>query len=196
LRVPVDDGADFSGRMLRVFEAGHRFEEMTIRWLRLAGFDLRTQKRNGEQFGFSVAGGRFRGHIDGVIVAGPDVGMPWPALWEHKAVNAKSWTDIVKHGLRAAKPLYFAQVQVYMAYMEIGVTLFTALNKDNQAFHHEAVLFDAREAQALSDKTVDILRAVDAGELPPRIAAASDFYLCRFCPYARRCFEGVACQQS
>ena len=42
MQVPVDNGADFSGRMLRVFEAGHRFEEMTIRWLRLAGFDLRT----------------------------------------------------------------------------------------------------------------------------------------------------------
>lgn len=192
MQVSVDSGANFSGRMLRVFEAGHRFEEMTIRWLRLAGFDLRTHKRNGEQFGFSVANGRFRGHIDGVIVAGPDVGLPWPALWEHKAVNAKSWTDIVKRGLRAAKPLYFAQVQVYMAYMDVGVTLFTALNKDNQALHHEAVWFEVREAQALSDKAVNILRAVEAGELPPRIAAASDFYLCRSCPYARRCWEGAA----
>ena len=192
MQVSVDSGADFSGRMLRVFEAGHRFEEMTIRWLRLAGFDLRTQKRNGEQFGFSVANGRFRGHIDGVIVAGPDVGLPWPALWEHKAVNAKSWTDIVKRGLRAAKPLYFAQVQVYMAYMEVGVALFTALNKDNQVLCHEAIWFDPGEAQALSDKAVGILRAVDAGELPPRIAAASDFYLCRSCPYTRRCWDGAA----
>jgi hypothetical protein len=189
MQVPVDDGAAFSGRMLRVFEAGHRFEEMTIRWLRLAGFDLRTHNRKGEQFGFSVAGGRLRGHIDGVIVAGPDIGLPWPALWEHKAVNAKSWTDIVKHGLRAARPVYFAQVQVYMAYMDVGVTLFTALNKDNQALCHEAVWFEAREAQALSDKAADILRAVDADELPPRIAAASDFYLCRLCPFARRCWE-------
>lgn len=187
--VPADEGAALPGRMLRIFEAGHRFEEMTIRWLRLAGFDLRTHNRKGEQFGFSVAGGRFRGHIDGVIGAGPDIGMPWPALWEHKAVNAKSWTDIVKQGVRAAKPLYFAQVQVYMAYMEVGVTLFTALNKDNQALWHEAIWFDGGEAQALSDKAVDILRAVDAGELPPRIAAASDFYLCRSCPYARRCWE-------
>lgn len=124
-----------------------------------------------------------------MIVAGPDIGLPWPALWEHKAVNAKSWTDIVKHGLRAAKPLYFAQEQVYMAYMEVGVALFTALNKDNQSLCHEAVWFDAGKAQALSDKAVDLLRAVDVGELPPRIATASDFYLCRSCPYARRCWE-------
>jgi hypothetical protein len=25
--------------------------------------------------------------------------------------------------------------------------------------------------------------------LPPRIAAQADFYLCRFCPYAARCWE-------
>ena len=115
--------------------------------------------------------------------------MPWPALWEHKALNAKSWNDVVKRGLRAAKPLYFAQVQIYMAYMEIGATLFSALNKDSQALHHEVVSFEPVEAQALSDKAVEILRAVEAGELPPRIAAASDYYLCRSCPYARRCWE-------
>jgi PD-(D/E)XK nuclease superfamily len=187
---PLDDGHDIDGAMLRVFEAGHRFEELSIEWLRAAGFDLRTQRRDGSQFGFTAAGGRLRGHIDGVIVAGPDIGVRWPALWEHKALNAKSWNDIVKRGLRVAKPLYFAQVQLYMAYMEVGVTLFTALNKDSQALLHEVISFEPREAQALSDKAVDILRAVEAGELPPRIAAASDFYLCRSCPYARRCWEG------
>jgi hypothetical protein len=45
------------------------------------------------------------------------------------------------------------------------------------------------EAQALSDKAVGILRAVEAGELPPRIGAVADYYLCRSCPYARRCWE-------
>ena len=32
-------------------------------------------------------------------------------------------------------------------------------------------------------------RAAEAGELPPRIAAHADFFLCRFCPYAARCWE-------
>jgi len=186
---PPDEGRDLDGAILRIFEAGHRFESLSTDWLRAAGFDIRTQRRDGGQFGFTAAGGRLRGHIDGVIVGGPDIGVPWPVLWEHKAINARSWNDIVKRGLRASKLLYFAQVQVYMAYMELGVTLFTALNKDTQALHHELVAFDAAEAQALSDKAVDILRAVDAGELPARIAAMSDFYLCRTCPYARRCWE-------
>lgn len=187
---PKDEGRDFDGAILRIFDAGHQFETLSIRWLRGAGFDLRTERADGGQFGFEAAGGKLRGHIDGVIVAGPDVGLRWPVLWEHKALNAKSWNDLVKRGLRASKPVYFAQVQLYMGYLELETALVTALNKDTEALHHEAVGFDPPCAQALSDKAVDILRAAEAGELPPRIAAARDFYLCRMCAYAERCWEG------
>ena len=76
-----------------------------------------------------------------------------------------------------------------MAYMELEIALFTVLNKDSQELHHEIVAFDARAAQALSDKAVEVIRAAEAGELPPRIAASSDFYLCRWCAYAERCWE-------
>jgi hypothetical protein len=186
-----DEGRDFDGQALRIFEAGHRFEALSIEWLRAAGFDLRTERRDGGQFGFSAAGGKLRGHIDGVIVAGPDIGAAWPALWEHKALNAKSWNDLVKHGLAVSKPVYYGQVQIYMAYMDLDVTLFTALNKDTQALHHEIVRFDPPHAQTLSDKAVAIIRAADAGELPPRVAAACDFYLCRLCPFQRRCWENT-----
>jgi hypothetical protein len=191
-RTPVDDGKDFSGGLLRIFDAGHRFEDLTIRWLQAAGFDLRTRARDGRQFGFSIVGGHVRGHIDGVIVAGPDVGIPWPALFEHKALKQSSWVDLVKRGLRHAKPVYFAQCQLYMAYMQLEVALLTAMNKDTQELYHEVVAFDPAEAQRLSDKAVDILRAIEAEELPPRIAISADFYLCRMCPYARRCWEGAA----
>ena len=119
--VPVDEGKGFDGRMLRIFDAGHQFEDLSIRWLRAAGFDLRDKGRDGGQFGFSIAGGRIRGHIDGVIVAGPDVGIRWPALFEHKSLNAKSWSKIRQSAAsRLSKPIYCAQVQIYMAYMDLG----------------------------------------------------------------------------
>ena len=188
---PIDAGKGFDGQTLRIFDAGHQFETLSIRWLRAAGFDLRDKGQDGRQFGFSIAGGRIRGHIDGVIVAGPDVGMTWPALFEHKTLNAKSWTDLVKRGVELSKPIYYAQIQIYLAYLELGTALFTALNKDTQALYHEIVGFDVRAAQALSDKAVDIIRAAESGELPPRIAASPDFYLCRWCAYAQRCWEGA-----
>lgn len=186
---PKDPGRDFDGRILRIFAAGHQFEELSISWLRSAGFDLRDRGANGEQFGFSTAGGKLRGHADGVIVAGPDVGIRWPALFEHKALGAKSWNDLVKRGLRTSKPVYFAQVQLYMAYLELEVALLAALNRDTLEMHHEVVPLDLAAAQHFSDRAVDILRAADAGEVPPRIAASADFFLCRFCSYATRCWE-------
>ena len=56
-----------------------------------------------------------------------------------------------------------------MAYMELEVALFTALNKDSQALHHEVVPFEPAEAQALSDKAVD-----DHPRRRGRRAAAAD----------------------
>jgi hypothetical protein len=188
-KTTVDSGKEFAGQTLRIFEAGHVFEDLAIRWLREAGFDLRTQKRDGGQFGFETAGGRIRGHVDGVIVGGPEIGLTWPVLWEHKALKASSWNDTAKKGVQVSKPVYFSQMQIYMAYMGLEAALFTALNKDTCELYHEHVPFDAAAAQALSDKAVDVLRAADAGELLPRIAAHADFYLCRFCPFSRRCWS-------
>jgi hypothetical protein len=128
---PKDTGRDFPAGILRIFDAGHQIEALAIRWLRQAGFDLRDRNAEGTQFGFTAAGGKLRGHADGVIVAGPDIGIRWPALWESKALGQKSWTHLVKHGLRQSKPIYFAQVQLYMAYFELEVALLTAVNRDS-----------------------------------------------------------------
>jgi CRISPR/Cas system-associated exonuclease Cas4 (RecB family) len=63
------------------------------------------------------------------------------------------------------------------------------LNRDTLALHHEVVPFDAREAQRLSDRAIEIILGAEAGDLPPRVAANVNCYLCRFCPYAERCWR-------
>jgi len=199
LAVPKDEGQDFSGQLLRIFAIGHDLEDLAIRWLRGAGFELYTQKGNhpdGGQFGFSVAGGRIRGHVDGIFAAGPEgFGLAVPALWECKTMNAKNWRACVKDGVTVSKPVYAAQIAIYQAYMEPSVpgiseapALFTAINKDTAELHHELVPFDADLAQRMSDRAVRILQATDAGELLPRIAASRDFFECRFCAHAERCW--------
>ena len=193
---PKDEGQGLSGRSLRIFAIGHQLEELAIRWLRAAGLDLVTQKRDGGQFGFSVAGGRIRGHVDGIVAEAPAaLGLRTPALWECKTMNAKNWRACVKDGVTVSKPVYAAQIALYQAYMEATVpgisaapALFTAINKDTAELHHELVPFDAALAQRMSDRGVRILRATDAGELLPRVAANRDFFECRFCPWAERCW--------
>jgi len=195
-----DDGADFGGQTLRIFAIGHALEDLAIRWLRAAGLDLYTRKgdrSDGEQFGFAIAGGRVRGHVDGIIASAPAaLGLRVPALWECKTMNAKNWRACVKDGVAVSKPVYAAQIALYQAYMEATVpgiagspALFTAINKDTAELHHELVPFDAGLAQRRSDRAVRILQATDAGELLPRVATTRDFLDCRFCAYAERCWS-------
>ncbi len=196
---PKDEGADFGGQTLRIFEIGHQLEDLAIRWLRAAGIDLYTRKGNrpdGEQFGFSVAGGRIRGHVDGIIADAPaSLGLHTPALWECKTMNARNWRACVKDGVTVSKPVYAAQIAIYQAYMEASVpgistapALFTAINKDTAELYHQLVPFDAALAQRMSDRAVRILQATEAGDLLPRIAANRDFFECRFCSHAERCW--------
>ncbi|HEV7455215.1 MAG TPA: hypothetical protein VGN96_00445 [Roseococcus sp.] len=203
VRAPKDEGADFDGRLLRIFGIGHALEDVAVAWLRGAGFDLYTRRgggEHGEQFGFSVAGGRIRGHVDGVFAGGPTIpGMAFPALWECKTMNAKTWRETSSKGVAAAKPIYAAQIAVYQAYMDAAVpgvadnpALFTAINKDTAELHHELVPFNAELAQRMSDRAVRILAATDAGELLPRVAAQADHFECRFCPWAKRCWAQPA----
>ena len=193
---PVDEGKSFTGRTLRIFAAGHVFETLAIQWLRQAGFEIYTETSQGEQYGFSVAGGRIQGHIDGILADGPEaIGLDYPALWECKSLNNKSWKDTVKLGLAISKPIYAAQVALYQAYMEEQIpgiasnpALFTAINKDTAELYFEQVPFNGKLAQQASDRGVRIIQACDAHDLLPRLANDPTHYECRFCPWQDRCW--------
>ena len=196
-QAPVDSGRELPGRVLRVFEVGHVLEDLAIRWLRLAGFELYTRRADGEQFGFSVAGGRIQGHVDGILAAGPDdIELAYPALWECKTMNDKSWRETVKQGVARAKPIYAAQLAVYQAYMAGAVpgiasnpALFTAINKDSEEIWFELVPFDGGLAQRMSDRAVRVITATDAGELLPRHATTPTHFECKSCPWQDRCWR-------
>jgi hypothetical protein len=179
LAVPKDEGREFEPKTLRIFEAGHRAEDIVASWLRAAGFDVRTQRSDGRQYGFSALDGRFRGHIDGCLVAGP-VAMDFPALWENKALGAAPWKEVVKKGVVLARPIYAAQIALYQAYLDLPKpALFTALNRDTFELHCELVPFDSMLAQRASDRAVQIVRASEAQELLPRAAADQSSAICR-----------------
>lgn len=191
-QAPVDPDKGFSGRILRIFERGHRIEFAMFGWLRAAGFVLKTEGKDGQQFGFSVADGKLQGHCDGVFVGGPE-GFAYPALWECKALGNKSWTDLAKKGLAASKPVYAAQVAIYQTYLGLHEhpAIFTAVNADSMEIYTELVPFDAALAQKMSDRAVRVIQATEAGDLLPRSFAQADHFECRFCAYAQRCWGGA-----
>jgi hypothetical protein len=184
--VEKDEGSDFKGNTLRIFDMGHDGEERMANYIKLAGFELQTHKEDGKQIGMSDADGNFKGHLDGVIHAGPIKELKYPMLWENKALGDKSWKDAVNKGIKDGKPVYYAQVQIYMAYHDLESCMFTCLNRDTGEIHIEMIKVNVRDAQALIDKAVRIVKSANPEELGKISRDASDFR-CKFCDFKRRC---------
>jgi hypothetical protein len=184
---------EFKPETLRKFDFGHFGEEWARQEFRSAGFDLRQRDRRGELYSFTQMGGRLKGHPDGVFVAGPeDAGLAYPCLWECKSVGAKTYREIERDGLRKARFTYFAQVHIYMAYLELteNPALFTVTNLDTGEQMHLSIPFDAEVAQTMTDRAVRIIKATDAGELLPRPFASPDHFKCRtMCDFPARCWR-------
>ena len=193
-QVPTDD-IPFPGRAIRRFRMGHMHEDETAAWLIKAGFDLRTHKADGNQFGFMVAKGKIRGHIDGIIMDGPPIeGLKYPCLWEHKIMKSSKYKEFKKNGIRKANFTYYAQCQTYMAYMspvlqlELDTALFTALDTDTSQTGFEVLQYDANTAQQLSDKGVMIISAKHES-LAPKVARESTDYRCTYCNWRKKCWN-------
>jgi len=190
---PKDEGKEFSGQTIRTFQIGHVLEDMAAGWLRDAGLELRTSKADGRQFGFTTGRGYIQGHIDGVIVGGPDEFGPYPRLWECKTAKASKWREMEKKKIKKANWVYYIQCQLYMAYMKLSENpaLFTAINKDTSELYFENVEFDPSAAQDASDRGARIIEACLAGELLPRISQDPSFYQCKWCAWADRCWQSA-----
>ena len=188
----VDREKGFSAKTLRIFQFGHSIEDQMADWIRAGGFDLKTEDKNAEQFGFSIANGKIRGHIDGVICGGPSgIDIKYPMLWECKSANDRKFKEFVKNGMAKTNAVYAAQIALYQAYMNLTEhpCLFTVLNKNTSEIYYELVPFNKVLAQEISDKAVNILEATKANEILPRIAFSRDFFDCKWCEFQDRCWS-------
>ncbi len=192
MRTEKDEGKDFDGKTLRIFQVGHNFEELAVAWLVQAGFNLLTHDKQGRQFGFDTSEGEIQGHVDGIITDGP-VAWEYPFLWECKSANDRKFKEFQSKGVEKANSVYYAQVVVYQAYMGLmnNPALFTVVNKNTQEIYFEKVPFDAKVAQRVSDSAVSILKAVENNELMPRVAAKSDSFLCKWCEFKNKCWDNI-----
>lgn len=179
------------GRILRIFHRGHQGEDWMAEWLRLAGFTMFTTGADGSQKCFHALDGKILGYADGVFTGGPDEFGLYPRLWENKVLGSKGWNKVSKDGVQKAYPVYYGQMQLYMAYFDLADNpgLFTALNADSMEVYAENIAFDAPVAQELSDKAVNLVSACEAGQLLPRCTTDEDWFECKFCDWRTRCWE-------
>jgi hypothetical protein len=179
--------AQFPGLIKDIFARGHFFEDMTRQHLVKAGFKFAPPDR----LEFQAAEGMFRGHADGIIVAGPELpGLRYPCIWEHKCLKARGWKEVERKGLVGLYEPYAAQVAVYQAYLDcINPALFSVVNADTCERLHFPVPFDAERAQAYSDRAVMVIEATRAGELLSRIADNPADWRCKMCGHHDRCWR-------
>lgn len=190
-QTPKDPGKDFSGRLLRIFARGHWVESRMVDWLRLAGFGLVAGPKDGGQFGFEAHDGYVGGHLDGILVSGPDEHGPWPRLWENKALGQKYFLATKRHGIRSENPTYFAQCQYYMEKFNLmeNPALFSVVNANDMDIYWESIPYDAGYVSMLDAKAARILQSCREGVLLPRASQDPGYFRCKMCDYRERCFS-------
>lgn len=181
------ESEQFDGRMLRLFETGKREEPRVIEELRGIGCQVWADDGAG-QYRVSAVAGHFGGSMDGVAQGIPEAPKT-PHVLEIKTHSAKSFADLLKNGVRVAKPMHFAQMQTYMRLAELDRALYFAVNKDTDAVYLERVEHDKAESQRLLDRAA---RIVNATEPPLRISEDPAWFECKFCRFHEHCHGTAA----
>ncbi len=168
-----------SRRIIRLFARGHKEEEVVIAELERIGI-----KCHSFQLEVVDAYGHSQGHNDGCCDNVPEAPKTTHLL-EIKTMNDKSFKDLQKKKLKEAKPVYWAQVQVYMRKLKLTRTLFVAANKNDDQLYIERVRLDKDLADMLLDKACTIVTSMT----PPEKTFQSTWYECKFCSARGVCHE-------
>ena len=170
------------GRILRLFETGHREEARMLNDLRGLGLKVIDVDADGKQLRAKAIHGHVGGSLDGQAFIDGD----W-VLIECKTHNDKSFQYLKKDGVAKHKPEHYAQMTIYMGMFGLKRGMYMAHNKDNDELYVEWVEFDKAHYDALLVKANRIV----FGEKPPsKCNDNPNWYKCKFCWLRDICHEG------
>lgn len=178
----------FSGRMYRLFNRGHREEQTIIEELRGIGCDVRDTDETGNQWSIKAYGGHFGGHLDAAIIGTPYAPKTW-CVGEFKTHNSKSFALLLKDGVKKSKPMHYAQMQVYMGETGMHRAMYYAVCKDDDKIYTEWIEYDENEHKRLMDRAG---RIINANEPPLRVSNDSTFFVCKMCDHHAICHGTAA----
>lgn len=180
----------FSGRMLRLFNRGHREEERFVEWLRGIGFQVWEVDAEGNQFRVKACHGHFGGSLDGVNQAPERYRINEPMLLEFKTMGTGAgFTALKAKGVAMCKPQHFAQMSTYGKFYGFKYALYMCINKNDDDIHVEIVELNWNVGEDLLRKAESVILAQTP---PPRIAENEAFLSCKYCPFVGICHRGEA----
>jgi hypothetical protein len=163
----------FPGRILRLFRRGHQEENNIIFDLKSIGMEFSSQQARVD-FGSHVSGS-----ADAIIEAGVPEAPTARHVAEFKTTNKKGFDALQKEGVYKSKPEHWAQMQIYMAGLDIDRALYVAVCKDDDRMYTERVRYDKQAADKLIARGK---RLAVSDNIPPPLSADPTWYQCRFCP--------------
>jgi len=175
-------------RLRDIFARGHFFESQSREHFIRAGFSFAEKDR----LEFQALDGWLRGHADGILLSGPEIpDVRYPALWEHKCINAKGFRSLERDGLAKHYPQYAVQVALYQRFLGVdeNPAIFTAISADTCDRLHIVVPFDAELAEATIQRVNTVIQATQAGELLPRMTDDQNNWRCKLCGHRERCWR-------
>jgi hypothetical protein len=122
------------------------------------------------------------------VVRGLPEAPKTPHLVDVKTVKAKKLDELVKKGMEALYPRYWAQAHGYMGHMKLERAMFIFVCKDDERIHCERFDFDAKVFERYEQRAA---RIVAAAEPPPRISEDPAWFECKFCRFHPLCHGTV-----
>jgi hypothetical protein len=159
--------------MLRLFRRGHLEETQILADLAVIGVVIDTTQ---ERVDF---GGHISGSLDGIASSGVPGAEKARHVLEFKTHSEKSFKELAGKGVQAAKPMHWAQMQLYMLGTGIQRALYVAVNKNTDELYTERVKFDKAAAEKILERG---RRIVASEEMPEPLSRDPSWYQCKFCP--------------
>ena len=191
-RFRLPGGKEFEGRLLRLFETGHLEEPRFVRELRGIGCHVEDVDANtGKQFEFTTLGGHLVCHPDAALIGLLEAPRAWH-IGEFKTMGgtetekSKDFEKVKKDGVKKAKPMHYAQVQVAMGLSKgINRALYLAKKKTTDEIYAERIPYDAKFFKKLMARVESIIKASSP---PERYSTRADTYQCKFCDAKKICW--------
>lgn len=178
---------DFSGRMKRLFNRGHREEGKIIAFLRGAGITVYDAGESGElkeQLRIVDCHGHFGGTPDGVAIGVPDLPPDTPCLLEFKTHNDKWFKKLVESGVFNTYLKYYVQMQIYMYKHQLPWALYIGVNKNDDDIYAELVQAKPSIAKSYLAHANEV---IFKEEVLPKISESPSWWECKLCTFRHIC---------
>lgn len=186
------------GRMLRLFQTGHREEARIIQELRDNGINVISHTPDGNQIHLQDPQcPHFSGSVDGI-----GYGFPGhennPVLIEIKTMATAGFKRLKLNGVKDTKPEHYAQMQMYMHWTQnttapIKHAIYLCTCKETDEIYEQEVWYLPDSAAYYTKRAHEIIRS----DRPPERTKnpGEKNYLCRFCDYVDLCINRIKCAE-